>query len=498
MKIFSLYKNFLINKNLSNYINTENKYEPKVEILPEYSNIESQINSKKNYIDDFYQLFPYFNDYSLEQNSAFIFFKNGFKKLFFGPEGLVTRKSISLKKYYKSVIPKEINFKEKLYIGSMELFDNLGNNSSYNERLKHNQKRRILMNGNFDMTNPNLFKMRKNYKNYTKYMKKYKNLLLEKDIKNKNLDENTISENDSIKNKRSNKLHKTHNLFLDYKSNIIQNNTFKNSLFKSPKHIKQHTNRYPKYLNNTENNSDIINNNKNSQNNFFNSPNLKPISKEKKNLFLKTFSNSKENNKLISNYKNEITKTENNEKKAIEAYGTKSIKFSEYFKQKKNFQKYIDSYNKTLKGKIFSSNNSNNKIRDSLNNFIINNEKYVKRKSNFFQKKIEEPYNEFKEDSRNEEKFNKFAKNVDFSKKISLSLKSNINDNINSMNMASFKIRLGNNIPIREYIKKMKKKKEKEKEQKILKSVKFQFKKNSKIIHNLTISLDGIKRKYNY
>ena len=54
------------------------------------------------------------------------------------------------------------------------------------------------------------------------------------------------------------------------------------------------------------------------------------------------------------------------------------------------------------------------------------------------------------------------------------------------MNMASFKIRLGNNIPIREYIKKMKKKKEKEKEQKILKSVKFQFKKNSKIIHNLT------------
>ena len=66
------------------------------------------------------------------------------------------------------------------------------------------------------------------------------------------------------------------------------------------------------------------------------------------------------------------------------------------------------------------------------------------------------------------------------------------------MNMASFKIRLGNNIPIREYIKKMKKKKEKEKEQKILKSVKFQFKKNSKIIHNLTISLDGIKRKYNY
>ena len=282
MKIFSLYKNFLINKNHSNYINTENKYEPKEEILPEYSNIESQINSKQNYIDEFYQLFPHFNDYSLEQKSAFIFFKNGFKKLFFGPEGLVTGKSILFKKYYKSVKQKKINFKEKLYIGSMEFFDNLGNNSSYNERLKHNQKRRILMNGNFDMTNPNLFKMRKNYKNYTKYMKKYKNLLLEKDIKNKNLDENNISENDSIKNKRSNKLHKTHNLFLDYKSNIIQNNTFKNSLFKSPKHIKQHTNRYPKYLNNTENNSDIINNNKKSQNNFFNSPNLKPISKEKK------------------------------------------------------------------------------------------------------------------------------------------------------------------------------------------------------------------------
>ena len=41
-------------------------------------------------------------------------------------------------------------------------------------------------------------------------------------------------------------------------------------------------------------------------------------------------------------------------------------------------------------------------------------------------------------------------------------------------------------------------KKEKEKELKLLNSVRKHFSNNERIIHNLTISLDDIKKKYNY
>ena len=50
----------------------------------------------------------------------------------------------------------------------MDLFDSLGNYSTYNQRLKLNQKRIIQINGNFDMANPNLIKMKKSYQDYKK------------------------------------------------------------------------------------------------------------------------------------------------------------------------------------------------------------------------------------------------------------------------------------------------------------------------------------------
>ena len=121
------------------------------------------------------------------------------------------------------------------------------------------------------------------------------------------------------------------------------------------------------------------------------------------------------------------------------------------------------------------------------------------KKNKYFNKKIQEPYNEFKEDSKHEENFQNFAKNVDFSNLNTISSKDKKNDKINTINMAySFKVSLGSNVPVKEFIKKFKKKKEKEKENKLLKSVRKNFKINSKIIHNLTISLDDIKKKYNY
>ena len=62
------------------------------------------------------------------------------------------------------------------------------------------------------------------------------------------------------------------------------------------------------------------------------------------------------------------------------------MKFSEYFKQKNKLKKYVNLFNKSFSKKIYSSNNSNNKIRDSLNNFKVKNEKYFKNKKKYLKK----------------------------------------------------------------------------------------------------------------
>ena len=473
LKIFSLYKNFLKKE------------------LPKYSNIETQIDSDKNKIRNYYLSDPLFKD-TIEQNSAIFFFKNGFKKLFFGPHGYVTRKSLALRKFYKSFEPKKVDFSEKLFMGSMDLFNTLGNYSTYNYRLKDNQKKIVELNGNFDMSNPNLVKMKMTYKNFKKLDKSGEG----EDIKDKILNEDITSPKNKSKGKRFSVFNNTHNLFLNYKNNLIFDNSKRASLIKPRKTLKQNTDINYFKQETLENVSKTSNN---TLTKFFDIPNIKPI--PKKNIFLKTFNNntSEKINKSIKNIKIETSKKEENKnkKKVIENYTSKTIKFSEYFKNRKDFKKYINSFKKSLDKKIFSSNNSNHKIRDSLNNFIINNEKYVRKKNYYFKRKMEEPYNEFKEDSKNEENFQNFAKNVDFSN-FNSSLKSKKNDKINNINMAfSFKVSLGGNVPVKEYIKKLKKKKEKEKENKILDSVRLNFKANSKIIHNLTISLDDIKKKYN-
>ena len=445
---------------------------------PKYSNIEKQIDKDKDIITNHYLFDPNFRD-AINQNIKLKLFKSGFKNLFFGPEGFVTRKNYNLKKFYKSFRSKKVNFHEKLYIGSFELFDSLGNNNKYNKRLKLSQKRIIQMNGNFDMTNTNLMKMKMTYKKFSKK--------LTGEIKKKNLNINS-GENENNSNKDIDSFKNVnHNLFFDYKNNLIPQIRHKSSLIK------------PKILNL---NNDI---------NFTNTEYLENVPKSYKVdktkplniLHLNTNpSNSKFDNifQISNDKKNILTnnlKTENNKKKIIENYASKSINFNEYFKRKREIKKYVNSFSKTFGKKLFSSNVSNHKFRDNLNNFIIKNQNYVIKKDKYFKKKMEEPYNEFKESSKNEEKFKKFAKNVDFSNLLFSNHKKH--DKINSNNMIyNYKIGYGGNIPIKDYLKKIKKKKEKEKENKILKSVRKNFKANSKVIHNLTISLDDIKKKYNY
>ena len=470
-KVFTLYKN-LVNKE-----------------LPKYSNIETQIDTDKNLLKDYYKLNPMFKD-TLEQSSVVYAFKNGFKKIFFGPDGYITKKSIELRKFYRSFKPRKIDLNKKLYIGSFDLFDSLGGLSAFNKRLKNSQKKIIRLNGNFDLTNPQLMKMRKTYKNFTKKLSQENEDIEDKifDVNNMNIN----SEKNVTKFHRYSLLAKNNNLFLDYKNNLIPDNSLKISLNKN--HLRKNTEISFKNHETLEKflNLNSLTNTNNTQPKFFEFPNIKPIPKI--NIFNKAYNKKNIKENLLVKEKEENTK-----KNIIENYTSKPIKFTEYFKEKNKLKKCVNLFNKSFSKKIYSSNNSNNKIRDSLNKFIIKNEKYVKKKNKYFKKKMQEPYNEFKEDSKNEENFQNFAKNVDFSNFKSITKKDKKNDKINNFNMAySFKVSLGGNVPVKEYIKKFKKKKEKEKENKLLKSIRKNFRENSKIIRNLTISLDNIKKKYNY
>ena len=266
-KIFSLYKNLLKKE------------------MPKYSNIETQIDTDKNLIKNYYEMVPIFRD-SIEQNSIIYTFKNGFKKLFFGPDGFVTRKSMALRKFYKSFQPKKLNVHEKLYMGSMDLFDTLGNLSSFNKRLKNSQKKIILINGNFDLTNIRLMKMRRTYKKFSKkLMSKSQN------VKKKISDENNInSEKKSKKFQRFSLLNNHHNLFLDYKNNLIPDNSLKISLDKNNRRKTTEIN-----FKNRETLDKIsnINSTNNTQSKFFEFPNTKLIPKTS--LFNKTYNNTNKN-----------------------------------------------------------------------------------------------------------------------------------------------------------------------------------------------------------
>ena len=59
-KIFSLYNNFLIKENRYNYTHKNNIHNKPKEILPEYSNIKTRIETDKNLFDKIYEDDPIF------------------------------------------------------------------------------------------------------------------------------------------------------------------------------------------------------------------------------------------------------------------------------------------------------------------------------------------------------------------------------------------------------------------------------------------------------
>jgi hypothetical protein len=216
--------------------------------------------------------------------------------------------------------------------------------------------------------------------------------------------------------------------------------------------------------------------------------------------------NEKINDKLSIN-KNQIENYISNNNKSNKSIksnhpsltGTESLKINN---QKSKISE-IKDIKLSLKNKIESTITPNMKIEHSLNNFIEVNKRYENNKKNLLNKKIKIELIQLQKDVQNIGNYTEMAKHVDFSDFKTFSPEDNhkVRKRVkpNSMNLAfSFKSRLQKNVPIKEFIQSLEKVKEKEKEDKYLKNIRKNVKNNFRVIHNLTINLEHIKKKYNY
>ena len=573
-KMFSLFNNFLIKESKAIY--PKQKLSPEKEIMPEYHDIDTQIQKKISDIRNFYGLAPIFKEMQSKNSYAMTIFKKGFKQLFFGSKGIVTRKSIDLKNYYKSLEPKtELN--SKIYAGSLDYYDFLSSYNSFFERLKNSRKRMLKISGNFSVSNTSSDKLHAAYAEYEKKRRK-KNILikgknkknslnyfndannktnnanLDKDIKNKtrsNFYSNTYTKNKNnlfnLEKKKSNEeMRKTHNIFLNYKKNseTINNNEHiskknLNSIFnkslksnflsiqtedninnKIRNDRKEKTEIFPKiredkkHLTNIttiSNKNEQYESSKNAKPNLYKNLILKSPIKKKKSFIVQTPNKISRKNINNTNLFNN-SKINNKNPIQIEGYSSnKSLRFhridSLKKEKKENNKKHIESLESirlSIKNQLDSTIPKNKKFVKSINKFIDNNKKYELKKKDLLKQKIKEEILELKEDMKSTGKYsNDIPKNVDFSDIKGFSPKNNhkVNNKLKgaSFNLAfSFKSRFEQNLPIKDFLLNIEKLKEKEKEAKFLKYIRKNFKKNIKHIHNLTISLDNIKKKYNY
>lgn len=577
-KYFYLYNNFLIKENYQKNALIK-------EIMPDYADIDSQIKKKIVNVRDLYAIDPLFREMQSANSFAMNLFKKGFRKMFFGPKGIVTKKSPELRSYHKSFESK-IDLNTKIFAGSLDYYDYLCNYSSFFERLKNSRKKMLKINGNFTITNNMQEKMHAAYLEYEKkreqnkmkkklLLKKQKNSSMNISRHNKNIKDNKtidvknntkidfyIQSDTKIRNiknnffldkmSKSNKMLNTQNLFLNYIKNSEKINKL-NSLYKmnytSYKNInnsiksrknsivsENEINDFPeirekkKHFTNLTTINDTNQNNISTKSVFY--PNLihkinykkkntftlnKPVDfddkndKTKKSLnssnsFSKSKLNEKINDKLMLN-KNQIeTYASNNNKsnKSIKSShhsmtGTESLKMN----NKRSKISEIKDIKLSLKNKIDSTLTPNMKIEHSLNNFIEASKRYENNKKDLLNKKIKIELIELQKDVQNIGNYTEMAKQVDFSDFKSFSPEDNhkVKKRVkpSSMNLAfSFKSRLQKDVPIKEFIQNLEKVKEKEKEDKYLKNIRKNVKNNFRVIHNLTVNLEHIKKKYNY
>ena len=200
--IFYLYNNFLIKENKNYFSN--HKFSSLKEIMPEYSDINLQIQKKINNVRGFYTYDPIFRDMLSKNSYAVNLFIRGFREMFFGPKGIVTRKSQELKKYYKSFEPK-VNLETKINVGSLDYYDFLSKYNSFFERLKNSRKKILKISGNFEVVENGADRLHAKFAEYEEKRRK-KNALIKKKVKINNsnyfnkLNNKTIEKN--IKKKK--------------------------------------------------------------------------------------------------------------------------------------------------------------------------------------------------------------------------------------------------------------------------------------------------------
>ena len=577
-KYFHLYKNFLIKENYQ-----KNAFIK--EIMPDYADIESQIKKKIVNVRDLYAIDPLFREMQSVNSFAMNLFKKGFREMFFGPKGIVTKKSSELRSYHKSFESK-IDLNTKIFAGSLDYYDYLSDYNSFFERLKNSRKKMLKINGNFTITNNMQEKMHAAYLEYEKKReknKKKKKLLLKKqknnsinfskhnknnreiktvDIKN-NTKTNFYNKTDTkIRNMKntilfnkmseSNKMLTTQNLFLNYKKNSENINKLKplykmnftsykniNNSLKARKNSivsENENNDFPEIRESKKHFTNLTTINDTNQNNISTKivfyPNLlRKIDFKKKNTFTLyhpvDFDDKNDKTKKSLNSSNSLSKSKLNEKindkltlnkNQIENYisnnnksnksiksshpsltGTESLKIN----NKKIKISELKDIKLSLKNKIESTITPNMKIENSLNNFIEVNKRYENNKKKLLDKKIKLELIQLKNDVQNIGNYIEMAKHVDFSDFKTFSPEDNhkVRKRVkpNSMNLAfSFKSRLQKDVPVKEFIQSLEKAKEKEKENKYLKNIRKNVKNNFRVIHNLTINLEHIKKKYNY
>ena len=221
-----LFDKFLIKENIKESKLPNDKYifhrKNMSDIMPGYINIKKVLIDKKNKVRKYFDIKnTIFKDMQAKNSVTYKMFIQGFAKLFFGPNGIVTNKCTFLREYYDSRTRK-LDLKNKIYAGSLDYYNLINETSSYSKRLNlsrqqflTNSQNLMVINSDFEKINKKVLdedrgKSKKNFiylniKKLRDFNKKSKKKLQDNDTKKIKIDKkinlkNFIKEVENSKN----------------------------------------------------------------------------------------------------------------------------------------------------------------------------------------------------------------------------------------------------------------------------------------------------------
>ena len=145
----SLFRNFLVDENVDDskkfFVNK------KKEILPSYTNIKERIEEGRKDIKSKFNIeSTLFREIQLKDLVSYSNIAKKISQYFFGPNGIITKRNINLKKFHKSREKKQKeNFNTKIYAGTWLYLDENPKYTRFLARLKNNRKKILNIGGNF-------------------------------------------------------------------------------------------------------------------------------------------------------------------------------------------------------------------------------------------------------------------------------------------------------------------------------------------------------------